>query len=249
MICSHGQKIILKEDEDMNVSHAVYSGLGRRKNNEDYATIARTPSGLIGIVADGVGGQAYGELASQLAVQTLISQTASSEVSPDVLKDAILEANTRIVQLQETHPGAQTTIAALWLNAHCAIAMHVGDTRIYQFREGKIVFQSLDHSIAQLAVMNGELQQEEVRTNRNRNMLFRALGDPSVPRISEQLLEVFPGDRFLICTDGFWEKILEPEMLQVAFSTDNAEEWLRQMRVFVEPTAADNNTAVAFILQ
>ena len=232
----------------MNVSHAVYSGIGRRKNNEDCATIAKTPSGLIAIVADGVGGQAYGELASQIAVETVINQTASSEVLSNVLKDAILQANDRILQLQKTHPGAQTTIAALWLNSQCAIAMHVGDTRIYQFRRGKIIFQSLDHSVAQLAVLNGDLQKEEVRTNRSRNILFRALGDPS-SRVSEQALDIKPEDRFLICTDGFWEKILEPDMLQAAFSTDDAEVWLHQMRSLVEPYAADNNTAAAFVFQ
>ena len=232
----------------MQVSYSYYSGLGRRKNNEDAVQVLESASGVIAIVADGVGGQACGELASQQTVQTMVSRMAASGIHADVMKGAILAANEAIVQIQKKHPGSQTTLAALWLGEKYAIAMHVGDSRIYQFREGRIVFQSVDHSIAQLAVLNGDARPEDIRSHPDKNKLFRALGDPNTPRIAEQLLEILPGDRLLLCSDGFWEKILEEDMIKTAFSTDNAETWLEQMRAIAEPRATDNNTAIAIVI-
>ena len=233
----------------MNLSLSYYSGLGKRSNNEDSVSVLESLNGVLAVVADGLGGQENGELASRQAVKTLNDRLTGESISPKKLIDAILKAHEEICALQVDHPGAQTTIAAVWIGEGFAEAIHVGDTRIYQFRGDSIIYQSADHSVAQLGVMAGDITPGEVRTNRDRNKLFRVLGDKRVPKIAEKLLDIQPGDRLLLCSDGFWEGILEADMLRCARLTDSAEPWLRQMRAIAEPAASDNNTAIAIVVR
>ena len=228
---------------------SYYSALGNRKNNEDAVSVMKNAGGLLAIVADGLGGQDNGEYASWQAVNTLKEALSTQTVSTKALEEAIAEANRDICVLQSEHPGAQTTIAVIWLGGAYAEAMHVGDTRIYQFRGDSILYQSVDHSVAQLSVMAGELRPEEIRTHRDRNKLFRALGDTQMPKIAKRRLDVQKGDRLLLCSDGFWEGIVEKEMLRLARLTTSAEAWLTKMREIAEPAARDNNTAIAIIIQ
>ncbi len=233
----------------MNISLSNYSSLGNRKNNEDSYSVIQNDNGLLAMVADGLGGRDNGEYASQQAIKTLSDRLAFEKISADALKNAIVEANSDICALQSEHPGALTTLAVIWLGEGFAEAIHVGDTRIYQFRGDRILYQSVDHSVAQLGVMAGDLKPEEIRTNKDRNKLFRALGDSSMPKLAEKLLDIQKNDRILICTDGFWEGILEEEMLRCARVTENAEGWLQKMREIAEPSASDNNTAIAIVIQ
>lgn len=96
--------------------------------------------------------------------------------------------------------------------------------------------------------MAGDLKPEEIRSHRDRNKLFRALGVGHMPKIAEKTLRVQAGDRLLLCSDGFWEGILEEEMLRCAEENGDAEGWLKSMREIAEPAAGDNNTAVAIVI-
>ena len=232
----------------MEFSLAGYSSLGRRKNNEDAYLVLETARGLLAAVADGLGGQENGEYASQQAVQTLRSRLSSPEVSSAAFRDAILQASDDITALQDEHPYAMTTIAAVWIDDNHALAMHTGDSRIYHFRSGQILYQSTDNSVSQAAVSAGEITLEDIRFHRDRNKLTQVLGDAESPEITEHALDLAPGDRLLLCSDGFWEKIWESEMLTAADTTQTAEEWLSEMRRTAEPAASDNNTAVAVII-
>lgn len=233
----------------MNISLSYYSELGKRKNNEDSVSVLENDNGLLAIVADGLGGQDNGEYASKQAVKTLNNQLSTEPISATALKEAIVRSNSEICGLHHDHPGALTTIAVVWLGEGFAEAMHVGDTRIYQFREDRIIYQSVDHSVAQLGVIAGDLKPDEIRTHKDRNKLFRALGDSNMPKIAEKLLDIQKGDRLLLCSDGFWEGIVEEEMLRYMRITENAESWLRKMREVTEPKASDNNTAIAIVIR
>lgn len=233
----------------MNVSLSYYSGIGYRKNNEDAVSVMENEHGLLAIVADGLGGQDNGEYASRQAVKTLHDLLCTEDVSASALEKAIVQANEDICSLQKFRPGAQTTIAAVWLGEGFAEAMHVGDTRIYQFRNDAILYQSVDHSIAQLSVMTGDIKPDELRFHRDRNKLFRALGERRKPKIAGNLLDIRKGDRLLLCSDGFWEGILESDMLFCAKITEDAESWLQRMREVAEPVASDNNSAVAIVIR
>ena len=233
----------------VDADFSYYSSLGNRGNNEDAVSAIKTHNGQLFIVADGLGGQDNGEFASRQAVKTVNNLLCYENVSPGALESALIQANADICTLQKEHPNAQTTIAVLWLCAGYAIAMHIGDSRIYHFRDSHILYQSTDHSMAQLAVITGEIKQEEIRGNRERNRLYRVLGDKQKIKISSSLLNTKKGDRLLICSDGFWESITESRMLHLIQTSDSAESWLHQMRAVVEPFSSDNNTAISIILK
>ncbi len=234
----------------MNVSISYYTAIGRRKTNEDALSAAESKRGLLAVVADGLGGHQNGEFASREAVNTMNRLLVEEEIDEDGLEDAVLASDEAVRRLHESRaPGALTTIAALWLDERHAAAAHVGDTRIYQFRGGRVLYQSVDHSAAQLAVMAGEISLEEIRGHRDRNKLIRVLGGESAPRVAQRLLDVRANDAFLLCSDGFWEQIREEEMLAALEGKNDAGAWLDEMRKRVEPAARDNNTAICIIIR
>ena len=232
----------------MIYSLASYSSLGKRNNNEDAFCAEIDGSRLLAVVADGLGGMDNGEFASQQAVDTLRCSLRGREVSAPDLRDAIARANEDVMELHPDHPSAMTTVAAVWIDDDAAWAMHIGDSRIYHFRDGQILYQSTDHSVSQEAVDAGQIQPEDIRFHPDKNKLTQVIGDPGDPPVSAHQLSLLPGERLLLCSDGFWENIWESEMLTAADDTVTAEEWLVEMRKIAEPAAVDNNTAVAVII-
>lgn len=233
----------------MTIDFSCYSHIGRRQNNEDAQCALQTPSGFLCVVADGLGGHKNGEYAAQLAVETLRRcLDRQARLSEDLMEDTIIRANADIFALQKRWPEAQTTIAALWVQGESAIAATVGDTRIYQFRNREILFQSTDHSVAQLAVIAGEITPRQIRDYPKRNQLTRSLGWEDEPWIDICTLSVKQGDRFLVCSDGFWEELTEEQMLDLAARFPDAGAWLQSMRAEVQPGASDNNTAVTAVI-
>lgn len=145
-----------------------------------------------------------------------------------------------------------TTLAAVWATDEMAIAATIGDTRIYQFREGKIVFQSVDHSVAQMAVLSGEITPEEIRTYPKRSRILRALGAEDRVKTDIIPLQLCCGDRLLLCSDGFWEFLPECEMEALSLETETAELWLERMCAVVKSRCSrfcDNNTAITICIQ
>lgn len=145
----------------MNFDVAFYSERGGRTVNEDAVRVIGTPEKLLALVADGLGGMGNGEAASRDAVSYL-SDLLRFPVDEDLLCDAVLEENRRIIHMHESGKQMMTTIAALWSDRKQTLAATIGDTRLYQFRKGQIVFQSTDHSVAQLAVFSGEITQAQL---------------------------------------------------------------------------------------
>lgn len=233
----------------MNISMSYYTSIGKRTNNEDSLSAMEGKTGVLACVADGLGGHQNGEFASREAINTLNRLLMEEEIDEDSLEDAVLRADEAVRAIHGTAPGALTTIAALWLSERHAAAAHVGDSRIYQFRDGKVLYQSRDHSAAQLAVLAGDITLAEIRGHKDRNKLIRVLGGESAPKVALRLLDVRPGDRFLLCSDGFWEQIPEETMLSLAQKSDDAGRWLADMRAVAEPRAKDNNTAIAIVVR
>lgn len=235
----------------MKMDTAFYSDCGGRKKNEDSVLLEKNGGRLLALAADGLGGMGHGELASQDAVKFLAEALRGELVNEDALCDAIAQANGRICEMQTDGMRMMTTIAALWVDESAAIAATVGDTRIYQFREGRLHFQSIDHSAAQMAVFSGEITAEEIRGFPGRSRLLRALGADGRVAVDSCQLDIQPGDRFLLCSDGFWELITEEEMLR-ACAGSTAEQWLRAMRQILAGRytgGSDNNSAAAIVLE
>lgn len=232
----------------MSLDYSYYSHIGGRKNNEDAACVCEMADGLLACVADGLGGHKNGEYASQQAIETVRSFLNGKQMSEEALENAIVQANADIYTLQERWPEAKTTIAVLWIQGDKAIAANVGDTRIYRFHRGEIAFQSTDHSLAQLAVIAGDITPQEIRAYPQRNVLTRSLGKEEAPWIDITTLCVEPGDKFLVCSDGFWEEITEEKMLLFAQRSGDPQAWLHEMRTAVQPIARDNNTAIVITI-
>ena len=234
---------------DINISY--YTAKGKRQNNEDAVSLLEGSNGLLAIVADGLGGHEAGEVASSYAVSAMNRILQSRFPDEDELIDAIQQTNQEIYEMQDPQHRMHTTVAALWLGDHSIFAANVGDSRIYQFRDGRIIYQSMDHSVAQMAVLVGELERSEIRFSKDRNKLIRVVGDANPPKVDSAELTVQAEDRFLLCSDGFWEPVTEEYMLETAAATKTAQQWLSLMRQEVERTnnpSQDNHTAIALIV-
>ena len=234
----------------MNISTSYYCAKGERTNNEDAVSLLDN-NGILAIVADGLGGHANGEVASAQAVSTINSYLQSAFPDEDLLIEAVQQASQDIYALRDNACRMHSTVAVLWLDEYAAIAAHVGDSRIYQFRDRNLIFQSMDHSVAQIAVLVGEIQPMELRNSKDRNRLIRVLGDANPPKVDCESLSIRPKDRFLLCSDGFWEAVTEADMVNTIHTNQTAEEWLEAMRSIVERMGKpnqDNHTAIAIIV-
>lgn len=234
----------------MNI--AFYTAQGGRIENEDAVKVINSEKAVLAIAADGLGGHDCGERASECAVSTISNLLSNKLPSEDALINAIQSADCKIKELQKNSgKDMKTTIAVAWIGKDTAVVAHVGDTRIYQFRDNEVIFQSLDHSVAQMAVMVGEITANQIRGYKDQNKLIRALGSNKQVKVTCELLNVLPDDAMLLCTDGFWELINEDEMITTFEKKITVEEWLKKMRSYVEKRMiqnGDNHSAIAIYL-
>ena len=239
----------------LNVSAAWYSEIGQRKVNEDTALILQSERLLAAMVADGLGGLGNGDLASQTAAAALKGAFDDlAPLSPEGIEALCKRMNQAVVNLQGPGKRMKSTLAALFYDGNQAVFAHVGDSRIYQFRNGRVQFQTLDHSVSQLAVLAGEIRPQDIRFHVDRSRILRALGEREESfRPEIQLAETapLPGDAFLLCSDGFWEHLLESEMIGELEKSRDADDWLfrmlrRMRRKHIK--GQDNHTAVAVML-
>lgn len=229
---------------------AFYSDIGGRTNNEDSFLAKKTQEGYLFIVADGLGGHADGEIASRLAVDVVKEGLLKDEYAD--LQSLICEANQAICNKQdEAKSSMRTTIAVVSQHEYKTSLAHVGDTRIYAFKNGKIIFQTNDHSSAQMAVIVGEINIDQIRSHPDRNMLTRVLGTKEGLKVELDSLPTDSFDSLLLCSDGFWEYVLEEDMQRTRLSSKDAKTWLYKMhQILIEkaPADCDNNTAITVII-
>ncbi|MFO8035347.1 MAG: PP2C family serine/threonine-protein phosphatase [Anaerolineales bacterium] len=189
---------------------------------------------LLAIVADGVGGHQAGEIASQLAVDAIVSVVKEGDMTQPLwtLKSALLEANHTITshaEKDETKKGmGSTTTCALIIDYHLFIAS-MGDSRIYLLRDGRIRQLTVDHTWVQEAIENGVISPQEARDHPRRNLIRSYLGtsDPIRPDLrmyledsetpeqaeANQGLPLIPQDVILLCSDGLTSLVTDDEIL------------------------------------
>lgn len=232
----------------MEFDLSYYTHQGQRTNNEDYASFKKINNSLLAVVADGLGGHKNGEAASRFVVHSLIQALDSCPFEDDQLISAIQKASSLI---QEEEQCGLSTVAALWIKDGYAFAAHVGDTRIYQFRNDQIIFQTKDHSVVQIGVLTGRITPEEARNHKDRNKLLRALGNCELPKVDCSTLSIQSGDRFLLCTDGLWEAVNKAQMHSELLSSSNSKSWLCRLYRLVEQynnPRQDNHTAISIFI-
>jgi serine/threonine protein phosphatase PrpC len=236
---------------------ASVTAKGGRSENQDRAGEGPAGSGRAFVVADGLGGHAAGEVAAETAVTALLGALRElPEPTPERLRDAFDVAQRAVQQVQVSEPasaGCRTTAAVLVLDGGHALWGHVGDTRLYHLRGGRVADQTLDHSVPQALVQAGAISSSAIRGHPDRNRLLRSLGGEgdAEPTISGAAIPLQDGDAFLLCTDGFWEHVTEPEMEAALAEAGAPSDWLRRLetRVLARARGAfDNYTATAVFL-
>lgn len=238
----------------VKVSTFGYSDNGGRLKNEDSGGIYFYGKNLVAIIADGLGGQGDGDVASSTAVGCL-SQCGITGKMPDSnsLRLWLENANDAITRKQQNKTQMKTTVVYLCIHENQAIWAHVGDSRLYHFFNETIVDYTLDHSVPQLAVLMGEISREEIPFHPQRSQLFRALGVDDFQADVNEPVDLLPGKHaFLLCTDGFWEYIKEPEMEEALRCAETAQQWVISLRELVNDRCEadhDNNTAMGIVME
>ncbi|AMB38821.1 MULTISPECIES: PP2C family serine/threonine-protein phosphatase [Paenarthrobacter] len=185
--------------------YAARSDVGRiRSKNDDSAYVGRH----LAVVADGMGGHAGGDVASASTVLDMIH--LDHDDYPDgadtVLADEIQTANSLLSELVHQNPklsGMGTTVTALLLEGRKLHFAHIGDSRAYRLRNKKFEQISIDHTFVQRLIDEGRLRPEEAETHPHKNVLMRVLGDVDAsPELDLDVLDVEPGERWLLCSDG-----------------------------------------------
>jgi len=199
-----------------------------RETNEDSIgcfapadPLALQRKGYLYVVADGLGGHNAGEVASSTAVARLgeeyYSPSNHTRIEP-ALKQAVQAANLRIHELTHRHPeyrSMETTLSAIAIAGAQAYIAHLGDTRVYHWRDGLMKQLTSDHSEAAELVRMRILKPEKVRDHPGRNTLTRTLGSRLIPRPDYLRQPVVVGDQFVLCSDGLWSEIEDDEITEV----------------------------------
>jgi serine/threonine protein phosphatase PrpC len=229
-------------------------GPGKRANNEDSLFPppgAATATDALFMVCDGVGGSEKGEIASDLACRSVAAYyqrhrvTASDDAS---VHNAIAFAQAEIERYGRDNPGSQgmaTTLTFLHLHERGATVAHIGDSRVYHVRNGKVLWCTRDHSYVNDLVKAGVITEEQARTHPRRNVIMRALqgGEPDTRADIHHITDLAAGDYFFLCSDGILESVDENALLGIlsAPTPDNAK--MEQVRKLCEQFSNDNFTA------
>lgn len=193
-----------------------------RKDNEDASAIL--PRHAF-VVADGMGGHAGGGTASQILVHSVrqyIDDFGDRALQEDDLAQAILAANRDILATAFEKPalrGMGTTAVLLALDKEKARWAHVGDSRLYLLRAGKLRQVTRDHSLVEELVCNGTITEEEARVHPRKNILTRAVGVEVAPKVDSGSFALADGDRFLLCTDGLTNMVEDVEIQNLMQNT------------------------------
>ena len=236
------------------ITYKLYSDIGNRETNEDSVGELHQDDAFCFVLADGLGGHGKGEVASSIAVKTVLNKFGEAGKDPEFLgqcfvdaQDAVLAEQAKSYELSDM----KTTMVVLKIAAGIVQWGHIGDSRLYCFQSGKLKGHTLDHSVPQMLVSIGEIKEKDIRFHEDRNRLLRVIGMEWENR-SFELSDAKPlknGQAFLLCTDGFWEMIDEKQMLKELKKAASVEAWMDAMVSIVklqgEGKDMDNNSAIA----
>ncbi|MDF5722821.1 MAG: Stp1/IreP family PP2C-type Ser/Thr phosphatase [Rhizonema sp. PD37] len=189
-----------------------------RANNQDNFYIDL--KGRFFIVADGMGGHAGGEQASQIATQKIqeyLNTNWNSSTSPEILlEEALWEANKAILLDQANHPERSdmgtTVVVVVFGSGEPPWCAHVGDSRLYRLRESHLEQLTEDHTWVARAIKMGDITPDEARTHPFRHVLSRCLGREDLQHIDVKPLDIKLGDRLLLCSDGLTEELADKKI-------------------------------------
>ena len=202
---------------------------GGRPNNEDRTTYCYSRDALLMVIADGMGGHHYGEVAAQIAIQTL-ADSFQREAKPMLadtfrfLQKGLSNAHHAILDYAARHQlkdTPRTTCVACIVQDNIAYWAHAGDSRLYLMRGGKVISQTKDHSRIRLLLEEGMINASQAAVHPERNKVYSCLGSPMPPEIEfSRKTPLEHGDIALLCTDGLWS-VANGESMAVTLKNSN----------------------------
>lgn len=229
-------------------------GLSRLNNEDVFACLSEEK---FYILADGMGGHNAGEVAAQMTVDELCKQVQQAYTySPtpaqwkELIKEAIFDTNLKIYQTSEQNAeqrGMGTTLCLALITDKKILIAHVGDSRIYRFRKGRLSRLTQDHSLTGELIARGELDEESAKNYPKKNVITRAIGTQMTVDPELQLLDVESGDLYLLCSDGLSDPVSDmiiADYLDAAASLKVATEKL--ILAAKEAGGGDNITLLTF---
>jgi protein phosphatase len=207
----------------LKLQSVARTDIGRKRQHNEDAFFRDDARGFY-VVADGVGGHNKGEIASREAVDHLTSWVIGASRDLDRLVERVTFGDTECVweirrllesgvknacymihsmaELDPEKKGMSTTLSALLVRANTAFAVHVGDSRVYRVRKASVLQLTEDHTLINYKVKHGMMTKEEAEKASGKNVITRAVGHKDYVQVDTADIDVSPGDRFLLCSDG-----------------------------------------------
>lgn len=240
----------------LTVRLASASAAGARDRNEDDLRCGVIDGFAIAVLSDGAGGHEDGAIASDIVVRCVTMHLQSArELTPQALNDAVHQAHELLMQRQRRaiDPGSMyATLVALWIDARRAHALwsHVGDSRLYLLRGGRIQHVTRDDSVVQQLHDAGFVTAEEAARHPLKHQLACAMGvDVNFdPHTLTRPYALESGDALLLCSDGWWDAIAAGDIEKTCETSDQPQAWLDAMAVRIEAAKRpqqDNYSAIA----
>lgn len=257
--------------QSVHIRSAWRTDVGQvRDHNEDAVLVKEVGQGSIAgddfrglyIVSDGMGGAEAGEVASQIAIQTVARHVeaawAETEAEGEAetatwegcLREAVEAANARIVQYGKDHPesaGLGATIVAVLIQAGQLALAWVGDSRVYLLENGILHQLSHDHSLVARLVEIGQLTEEEALTHEHRNVLIRSLGSKENVKVDTLSRPLKRGIRLLLCSDGLTSHVLDPAITDIVSRHRTPHEAALELTVAANTAGGSDNTSVVVV--
>lgn len=244
----------------MNTTYGAITRNGDRKINEDSITMEHSANDSFFVLADGLGGHGKGDIASKTAVTAAMETFKKADTyGSEMLSKAFENAQAKVLETQKitnANYEMKTTLVALRVFADTAVWGFIGDSRLYHFRNSKVIYRTKDHSVPQMLVEIGEIKEKKIRMHEDRNKLLRVIGTEwETPKyeLCEDAVSLQSGDAFLLCSDGFWEYIDERKMQKTLKKSGSPDEWLSFMEEGVITCGRgynmDNYSAIAILIR
>ena len=240
----------------MELEIVAFSRKGGRNYNEDSYGQWNDGRFAACVVADGAGGHGGGDVASRIAVETVLDGFASRpECSSGNLASLIARANRQVMQEQSRSDrlrDMRATLVVLAFDPRGGLALwgHVGDSRLYMLRNGYVQTRTKDHSLLQSMIDAGFVDPADTARHRDRSVLIASLGsdDGFEPDVLGEPVAMEQGDAFLLCSDGFWEHTGDAAIEAALQRATSPDDWLARLERRVTDArkpAQDNYSAIA----
>jgi PPM family protein phosphatase len=235
-----------------------------RANNEDCYRVVE-PLNLF-VLSDGMGGEAHGEIASALAVETVAKHCLEAENNPAApvfgetqagwsaktkrLSSAVHLANKKIFQSAQEHDdqrGMGATLTAVWIDGSKLSLAHVGDSRAYLLRAGTLQQLTRDHSLVAEQVRQGILTAAEADESEMQSVLIRALGAQEDIDVDAEEYQLFPRDILLLCSDGLTRMVTDPEIAGNLQAETDAMKAAEKLVALANERGGDDNITVVIV--